>query len=120
MRFFWLVSVLMSGCSSAGYLVETGLGQWRLFNHARPVDEVLSSPNTSDTVRHGIQMVRKAKAFAVKDLGLRATKNYETFVQLDGPCVSWAVSASHPIRLEEKKWKFPIVGEVPYLGYFTK
>lgn len=121
MRLFFLpLAVLLSGCSSAGYLVETSLGQWKLFNRARPIDEVLASPNTSDTVRHGIQLVKKAKAFAVSDLGLHATKNYETFVQLDGPCVSWAVSASHPVRLEEKKWKFPIVGEVPYKGYFTK
>jgi predicted aminopeptidase len=110
----------LTGCSSAGYLVETGLGQWKLFNRARPLDEVLSSPNTTPAVRHGIQLVRKAKIFAVGDLGLHATKNYETYVQLDAPCVSWAVSASDPLRLEEKKWKFPIVGEVPYLGFFSK
>ena len=65
-------------------------------------------------------MVRKAKTFAVQDLGLKATHNYESFVQLDAPCVSWAVSASHPLELKEKTWSFPIVGEVPYLGFFTK
>lgn len=111
---------LLQGCSSAGYLVETGLGQWRLFNRARPVNEVLASPYTPEGVRHGIQLVGKAKAFAVSELGLRATKNYETYVQLDGPCVSWAVSAAHPLRLEERKWRFPIVGEIPYIGFFTK
>ncbi|MGZ3656411.1 MAG: aminopeptidase [Bdellovibrionota bacterium] len=121
MRFFTFACVLvLPGCSSAGYLVETGIGQWKLFNRARPIEEVLASPNTSEATRHGILMVKKAKAFAVSDLGLHATKNYETFVQLDGPCVSWAVSAAAPLALEEKKWSFPIVGEVPYLGYFTK
>jgi predicted aminopeptidase len=121
MRFLILAPLLLlSGCSTAGYLVETGIGQWKLFNRARPIDEVLASPNTPPAVVHGIQLVKKAKAFAVSDLGLHATKNYETFVQLDGPCVSWAVSAADPLRLEEKKWSFPIVGEVPYLGYFTK
>jgi predicted aminopeptidase len=113
-------ALLLQGCSTASYLVETGVGQWKLFNRARPVTEVLASPNTPEKTRHGIEMVKKAKAFAVTDLGLHATKNYETFVQLDGPCVSWAVSASQPIALEEKKWKFPIVGEIPYLGFFTK
>jgi predicted aminopeptidase len=113
-------ALLLHGCSTASYLVETGVGQWKLFNRARPVTEVLSSPNTPEKTRHGIEMVKKAKAFAVTDLGLHATKNYETFVQLDGPCVSWAVSAAQPIALEEKKWKFPIVGEIPYIGFFTK
>lgn len=120
MRLLVLLSLLLQGCSTAGYLVETGIGQWKLFNRARPISEVLASPNTSPGVRHGIEVVKQAKAFAVSDLGLHATKNYETFVQLDAPCVSWAVSAANPLVLEEKKWKFPIVGEVPYLGFFTK
>jgi predicted aminopeptidase len=117
---FAVASLALSACSSGGYLVETGIGQWKLFNRARPIDEVLASPNTPESVRHGIEVVKRAKAFAVSDLGLHATKNYETYVQLDAPCVSWAVSASSPLVLEEKKWKFPIVGEVPYLGYFSK
>ena len=119
MRWLFLCS-LLSGCSSAGYLVETGIGQWKLFNRARPVEEVLKSPYTPEASRRGIEVVKKAKSFAVSELGLHATRNYETFVQLDAPCVSWAVSASHPLKLEEKKWKFPIVGEVPYIGYFAK
>ncbi|HEY8279356.1 MAG TPA: aminopeptidase [Bdellovibrionota bacterium] len=123
MRFILSAGTLclaLSGCSSVGYLAESGIGQWKLFNRARPLNEIMASPNTSGATRHGIQMVGKAKAFAVNELGLKATKNYETFVQLDAPCVSWAVSASHPLLLEEKKWKFPIVGEIPYLGFFKK
>ncbi len=115
-----ILSLFLSGCSSVGYLAESGIGQWKLFNRARPIEEVLASPLTSDSVRHGITLVKKAKSFAVTDLGLKATRNYETYVALDAPCVSWAVSASHPLELIEKKWKFPIVGEVPYLGFFTK
>jgi len=111
---------VLSSCSTAGYLAETGLGQWKLFNRARPLEEVLASPPTSPSTVHGIRIVRQAKAFAGQELGMKVTKNYETFVALDAPCVSWAVSASDPIELKEKKWKFPIVGEVPYLGFFTK
>jgi len=110
----------LSGCSGVAYVAESSLGQWRLFNRARPLEEVLSSPHTPESVRKGIEMVRKAKAFAVRELGLKATSSYETFVQLEAPCVTWAVSAAHPLLLEEKKWKFPIVGEVPYLGFFRK
>jgi predicted aminopeptidase len=116
----FLTAALLTGCSSAGYLVESGIGQWKLFNRARPMEEVLASPLTSDSVRHGLLMVKRAKAFAVNDLGLKATRSYETYVALDAPCVSWAVSASHPLELIEKKWSFPIVGEVPYIGFFSK
>jgi predicted aminopeptidase len=111
---------LLSGCSSLGYLVENGVGQWRLFNRARPVEEVLASPYTSEATRRAIRLVGEAKEFAVAELGLRATGNYSSFVPLDEPCVVWAVSAADPLKLEERKWRFPIVGEVPYLGFFKK
>lgn len=111
--------VLLPSCSGVSYIAETGIGQWKLFNKARPVEEVLESPRTDEKTRDAIRIVQKAKAFAV-ELGLKATTNYSTFVKLDGPCVIWAVSAAHPLLLEEKKWKFPIVGAVPYLGFFKK
>lgn len=115
-----ILFIFLSSCSGASYMVETGVGQWKLFNRSRPVDEVMESPQTSDETRHAIDLVKKTKFFAVKELGLKATNNYTSFVDVGGPCVSWAVSASHPLLLEEKKWKFPIVGEVPYLGFFKK
>lgn len=116
----WLILLSLSGCSGVSYIAENGLGQWRMFNRARPLAEVLASPRTTDPVRKAILLVKEAKEFAVRDLGLRATKNYETYVQLDAPCVVWAVSAADPLELKEKKWRFPIVGEIPYLGYFKK
>ena len=111
--------LLLPSCSGVSYLAETATGQWKLFNRARPVEEVLTSPHTEEKTRAAIRIVQKAKAFAV-ELGLKATSNYSTFVKLDGPCVIWAVSAAHPLLLEEKKWNFPIVGAVPYLGFFKK
>jgi predicted aminopeptidase len=117
--FVLLSALLLSSCSSIGYLAESGIGQWKLFNRARPVEDVLKSPRTPEATREAIRVVRKAKDFAV-ELGLKATSNYTSFVQLEGPCVLWAVSASHPVQLEQKKWHFPIVGSVPYLGFFKK
>ncbi|RZA05823.1 MAG: hypothetical protein EOP11_11870 [Proteobacteria bacterium] len=114
-----LAALSLNSCSTAGYLAESGIGQWKLFNKARPVEDVLKSPHTPEPTREAIRVVRKAKDFAV-ELGLKATSNYKNFVQLDSPCVIWAVSAAHPLQLEQKKWHFPIVGSVPYLGFFKK
>lgn len=120
MRILLLLSAaLLPSCSGLSYLAENGVSQWRLFNRARPVSEVLESPRTKEETRKAIGIVREAKAFAVS-LGLKATGSYESYVQLDNPCLIWAVSAADPIELKEKKWKFPIVGEVPYLGFFRQ
>jgi predicted aminopeptidase len=111
---------LLQGCSGISYLAENGIGQWKMFNRAKPLEEVEASPLTSEATIKAIHIVKRAKEFAVHELGLHATKNYSTFVQLDAPCVVWAVSAADTLVLEERKWKFPIVGEVPYLGFFEK
>jgi predicted aminopeptidase len=90
-----------------------------MFNRARPVQEITNSPFTAEATRQAIFTVKEAKEFALR-MGLKATGSYESFVQLDGPCVVWAVSAAHPLELTEKFWQFPVVGEVPYLGFFKK
>lgn len=114
-----LVSLLLTGCSGVSYLVENGVSQWKIFNRARPIEEVLANPRVSEDVKRDIRVVIKAKKFA-GELGLKATSSYGKFVQLDAPCVIWAVSAADPVELKERKWSFPIVGAVPYLGFFYK
>lgn len=59
----------------------------------------------------------KIKAYASRG-GLVPTNSYESFVDLERKYVVWVVSAAPPLSLEPKKWTFPIVGSVPYLGWF--
>src|SRR5690606_3806447 len=46
--------------------------------------------------------------------------NYSEVAWLDRRYVSWTVSASDPWRLQPYEWSFPIVGRVPYLGFFKE
>ena len=32
----------------------------------------------------------------------------------------WVVMASEPFALKPKEWKFPVIGSVPYKGFFKK
>ena len=118
--FLGLSSLTLSACSTVLYIADTGVGQWKLMNRARPVEEVLASPYTKEKTKSAIRTVIHVKEFAARELGLKATKNYTSYVKLEGEYVSWAVSEAHPLRLEEKKWHFPIVGDIPYLGFFQE
>ena len=114
-----LVALSLSGCSSLGYVLGQGVEQWRLFNRARPIDEVLKNPNVDDKTKNSLRLVAEAKLFSEK-LGLLATHNYNEYVALDRDALLWAVAASDPLLLKEKTWWFPIVGAVPYKGYFVR
>ncbi len=111
---------IFSGCSSISYLVDAGIGQWRLMNRARPVEEVLASKTIDEKTKDAIRLILEAKKFAVDELNLKATENYNSFVKLDGAYASYVVTASHPLKLEAKVWRFPIVGEIPYIGFFEE
>lgn len=113
------VAAALSGCFETGYLLQAGEGQLDLLCRARAIDVVLDDPDTSPAVRAELSEVSGIKAFG-KRFGLVPTKSYEDYVQLDRPVAVWVVSAAPPLGFESKTWTFPIVGSVPYLGWFDK
>lgn len=109
----------LSACSTTTYLLDAGVGQWRIMNRARPLEEILKRPSLDPKTKQGIELVGKAKQFAIHRLLLKATANYNTYVELDYPYASYVVTAAHPFHLEPKTWHFPIVGTIPYIGFFN-
>ena len=45
---------------------------------------------------------------------------YNTVTAVDKSAVTWVLMAAEPDRLTPHTWYFPIVGSVPYKGYFKK
>lgn len=112
-------ALLLSGCFETGYLLQAGEGQLELLCNARPISHVLEDPDTPPDVIAELSEVPRIKAFG-KKYGLVPTKSYESYVQLDRPVAVWVVSAAPKLSFESKTWTFPIVGSVPYLGWFDK
>ena len=63
-------------------------------------------------------LVAKIKEFGENELGLRKTDSYETVFLESGRHPIYTVSASAKDKFQQKTWDFPIVGEMPYLGFF--
>lgn len=80
----------------------------------------MQNSHLTEGQKNKLRLVEEAKAFAENDLGLARSSNYDTFVQLDSPYVTYIVQASKAYELEPYLWKFPFVGEVPYKGFFSK
>jgi len=117
---FVLLSVLfLSGCA-CGYLGHVATGQAKLLMHRRAIEKVLKESELSETNRQKILLIKDVKAFSVSRLGLRESKSYSSYVYINGPYVSYALSAAPKDALEPYMWRFPIVGELPYKGFFKK
>lgn len=108
----------------APYLIKSAWNQVDLLTSRRSLDVVLDQDSRGYTPlaageRDKLLLAREAKVFAETALGLKHTRNYETYVALDRPYVSYVVSAAPADRLEHYLWSFPFVGSVPYKGYFN-
>ncbi len=112
-------SACLPGCA-VPYLIHLGIGQARLLLDRRDVAEVLRDPTVSEKEKSLIRLAREAKRYGEDEVGLRRTDNFDTYVRLDRPVVSWVVSAALKTRLEAHGWWFPVVGTVPYKGYFAR
>src|SRR5690606_11784940 len=109
----WYIDLIVYGISQAR-------GQLTIVWQARPVEEYLADPLYPDTLKQKLRLIDEVRAFAIDSLGLRDTRNYNTLYDQKGKEVMWVVTASERFRLQPHYWKFPILGAVPYKGFFNE
>ncbi len=102
------------------YGIEQGRGQLNIVWNAKPVDDYLSSPTFPDSLKEKLRLISRVRRFAIDSLSLKDTRNYKTLYDQQGREIMWVVMASEPFRLKAKEWHFPIIGSVPYKGFFDR
>jgi predicted aminopeptidase len=112
-----LLAPLLSGCFTMGYLAQAGAGQVSLLVKARPLSRAIADPKTDPHVGRALEWVPDMKRFG-ESQGLNPTQNYVRYTALNRDAAVYVVQASPPLELKPKLWSFPIVGTVPYLGFF--
>ncbi len=105
-----------TGCSLP-YLADTAYHHLALLAHRRPIAEVIGDPATPEGVRRDLQEVEAIRDFA-RTLGLALDDNYAAYVEVGREYVTYNLSACPADRFAPYEWRFPIVGAVPYKGYF--
>ena len=102
------------------YGVRQASGQLRIVWNARPVEEFMNDPSFPDSLKQKLRLIDEVRRYAIDSLGLKDTKNYRTMFDQKGQEVMWVVLAAGEFSLEPKQWRFPILGEVPYKGFFRE
>jgi predicted aminopeptidase len=111
-------SLTLSACNPF-FVARAAFEQSKILAARRPIQEVIQDPSTKNEQKLKLQLVEKAREFS-KTLGLNPGGSFTSYTQLTRHPVSWVVSASRKDRFEAYTWWFPIVGSVPYKGYFEK
>lgn len=120
MRVVYLLFIVsLSGCQFT-YLLKSGYHQALLIKDQVPIEEFIKKSNSPEEETTKLKLVQKVKDFSEGELGLKKSSNYTTYVKLDRPFVSYIVQVAEPFELKYRYWKFPIVGKLPYKGFFTE
>jgi predicted aminopeptidase len=111
------VLVLISA-PTACYLSRGAWEEAKILSRRQPISEIVADPRTPRDVREKLKGVLAAREYAKDSLKLRTKDSFTTYSRLDHDTLVLVVSAAYRDTLKPYTWWFPIVGTVPYKGYF--
>ena len=110
-------SLMLGGCS-LGYYAQSVRGHLELMQRARPVSDWIADPATPAALRERLELSRRMREFAVRELALPDNSSYRRYAALGRPAVVWNVVAAPELSLTLKTWCYPVLGCAGYRGYF--
>ena len=107
----------VSACSP-GYVLRAGWEEAKILAARQSIHDVVHDTTTPPELRERLRLVQDARDYSERVLGLEPKDAFTSFVKLDRDTLLMVVNAAPEFRLQWKTWWFPIVGKVPYKGYF--
>ena len=100
------------------YLAHGAWEEAKILKRRQSIARLVADSSTPALMRAKLQLVLEARRFAVDSLGLPAKDAFTQFTQLDHDTLVLVLSGAERDRLAPVTWWFPVVGRVPYKGYF--
>ncbi|MGK0288957.1 MAG: putative aminopeptidase [bacterium] len=116
--FFCILVVLLFSMQSC-YLYQQGKGQLSLVFDQIPIKEAIQQEK-NPKVKKVLQHIPNIKKFAENVIGLKRSNNYSGYYKTEEEGVSYIVTASYKTKFKPYTWWFPVIGTVPYKGFFDK
>jgi predicted aminopeptidase len=113
------VAVAAAVSSDVRFVLRGAYEEARILLRRRPLLELAADSTAPAQWREAAALVLEARSFADTALGLRVGDTYTTFAEVGRDTLVLVMSASPRDALRPYLWRFPIVGRVPYRGFFS-
>lgn len=124
MIFLAIVGALMAGYGVAyvasddvRYLTRAGIEQTAILEARESIAKKIADEKTPAETKQLLQLVLDARDYAAT-IGYEAKETYTTYADIGRDTLLLVLSASPPDCLCPHTWKYPIVGRIPYKGFF--
>lgn len=108
--------LLLEGC----YPLHASFGHLELMARRQPLADIVSDSATTSELKAHLQRVAAIREFASSDLSLPDNGSYRSYASLDRDYPVWNVWITPEFDLHPRQSCFPVVGCVPYRGYYSK
>jgi predicted aminopeptidase len=124
MVFFVVVAALFAGYGTAylasddvRYLTRAGFEETRILQSRQPIDQLVRQPQTDPALRRSLDLVLESRDYAAR-LGLKAKQTDTTYSDVGRDTLLLVLQAAPKDCICPHTWKYPIVGRIPYKGFF--
>jgi len=112
------LAVVVGGACSPGYVLRGAWEEGKILGRRQPISRVIADPTQTPETRRKLRLVLAAREFGRDALGERVGDSYTLFAEKKSDTLATVLSAAYKDRFAAKTWWFPIVGNVPYKGFF--
>jgi predicted aminopeptidase len=122
--FLVVVAALFAGYGTAylasddvRYLTRAGIEETRLLQARQSIAALAADPHTEPALRDALGLVVASRNYAA-GLGLDAKETYTTYADVGRDTLLLVLQAAPRDCICPYTWKYPIVGRIPYKGFF--
>src|SRR3989442_146370 len=83
--FFIFLALIISGCQAIGFYKQAIKGQYQILASQKPIEKLLTDPQTPATLKEKFRLVIDLREFARKDLKLPVDSYYVRYADLKRP-----------------------------------
>ena len=112
-----LLLLALCGCSPQ-YFVRAAYEEGRILWRREPITAILAEDGITPDVRRKLEMVLEVRDFARDELRLNVGGSYSAYSYVDRPVLLHVLTAVPKTSFEPYTWWFPLVGRMPYKGFF--
>ncbi|MGE0568095.1 MAG: aminopeptidase [Bacteroidia bacterium] len=102
------------------YLIHQAKGQFSILFHTESIDEFKKKGTLNEKQLALLDLIPQLKKYSVDSLGYKPTSNFETIFNQNEKPILYVISASENYSLVPYLWRFPLIGDVSYKGFFDK